>query len=59
MPGEMSLRAKKQNKKISAVTIGYDVIVPIVHKSNPLDNLFLGQLADMYAGLIDDWKDVR
>lgn len=59
MPGEMSLRAKKQNKKISGVTIGYDVIVPIVHKSNPLDNLFLGQLADMYAGLIDDWKDVE
>lgn len=59
MPGEMSLKAKKGNKKISELIIGYDVIVPIVHKSNPLDNLFLGQLADMYAGLIDDWKDVE
>lgn len=59
MPGEMSLKAKKGNIKISESIIGYDVIVPIVHKSNPLDNLFLGQLADMYAGLIDDWKDVE
>jgi phosphate transport system substrate-binding protein len=59
IPGEISVKAKIKNKKFAETIIGYDVIVPIVHASNPLNNLFLGQLADIYNGLIDDWKDVE
>lgn len=59
MPGELSLKAQKGKRSIAEVIIGYDVIVPVVHTSNPVKNLFLGQLADIYTGLIDDWKDIE
>jgi phosphate transport system substrate-binding protein len=35
-----------------------DVIVPIVHKSNPVKTLTWEQLADISTGKISNWKDV-
>jgi phosphate transport system substrate-binding protein len=35
-----------------------DVIVPIVHNSNPVSRLSWKQLADINAGRITNWKDV-
>lgn len=35
-----------------------DVIVPIVHKDNPIDTLTFEQLSDLHTGKITNWKDV-
>ena len=35
-----------------------DVIVPIVHKSNPVDSLTWQQLSDIHTGKVTNWKDV-
>ncbi len=35
-----------------------DVIVPIVHKSNPVDSLTWQQLSDINTGKVTNWKDV-
>ncbi|MBF0452373.1 MAG: phosphate ABC transporter substrate-binding protein [Candidatus Magnetomorum sp.] len=38
--------------------VAYDCIVPIVHPSNPVNNLSLDQLKGIYQGKIKNWKDV-
>ncbi len=38
--------------------IGYDCIVPVVHPSNPVNNLTLDQLKGIYKGEIKNWKDL-
>ena len=58
MPYDRLLEARKRGIAIKEFLIAYDVIVPIVHPANSLDNLFLGQYADIYTGLLRDWKDV-
>jgi len=56
--------AKKAGKEITIPAnlqfheIAKDVIVPIVHKSNPLDSLSWAQLADLNTGKVTNWKDV-
>ncbi|MEW6521801.1 MAG: substrate-binding domain-containing protein [Thermodesulfobacteriota bacterium] len=39
-------------------TITQDVIVPIVHSSNPVDTLSWEQLADLNTGKVTNWKQV-
>ena len=38
--------------------IAKDVIVPIVHKDNPVSSLTFEQLSDLNTGKITNWKDV-
>ncbi|TYT76164.1 phosphate ABC transporter substrate-binding protein [Desulfobotulus mexicanus] len=38
--------------------IGLDCIVPVVHPDNPVKDLSLDQLRDMYTGKIRNWKEV-
>lgn len=38
--------------------IAKDVIVPIVHKDNPVDSLTFEQLSDLNTGKVTNWKDV-
>lgn len=49
--------AQKKGIAVKEIPVGYDIIIPIVHRSNRINNLFQGQMADMYRGLIRDWKD--
>ncbi|OPL15575.1 MAG: phosphate ABC transporter substrate-binding protein [delta proteobacterium MLS_D] len=39
-------------------TVGIDAIVPIVHPSNPVSDLSIDQLSQIYQGRITNWKDV-
>ncbi len=39
-------------------SVAYDCIVPIVHPSNPVDDLSLDQLKDIYTGKTKNWKEV-
>ncbi len=54
---ELSL-AERKGEKIKEVAIAYDMIVPIVHPSNPVSNLTLHQLKAIYEGSVKNWKDV-
>jgi phosphate transport system substrate-binding protein len=38
--------------------VAVDCIVPIVHPSNPVTNLTVAQLRDIYSGKATNWKDV-
>lgn len=37
--------------------VAVDCIVPLVHPSNPVKDLSIAQLRDIYAGKITNWKD--
>ncbi|MEW5913003.1 MAG: phosphate ABC transporter substrate-binding protein [Thermodesulfobacteriota bacterium] len=49
-----------QSKGVKPVkhTVALDCIVPVVHTSNPVSNLTIKQLHDIYAGKIKNWKQV-
>ncbi|MDA3898469.1 MAG: phosphate ABC transporter substrate-binding protein [Desulfobacteraceae bacterium] len=38
--------------------VAYDCIVPVVHQSNPIGNLTLEQLKEIYQGKIKNWKEL-
>lgn len=38
--------------------VAIDAIVPIIHPKNPVNNLTLQQLKDIYSGKITNWEDV-
>lgn len=56
-PEELDL-AKRKGEVIKEVAIAFDMIVPIVHPSNPVSNLTLHQLKAIYEGSVKNWKDV-
>jgi phosphate transport system substrate-binding protein len=58
IPADKLWEAQKKGITIKEILMGYDIIIPIIHNSNDVGNLFLGQFADMYIGLIRDWNDV-
>ena len=39
-------------------SIAVDALIPVTHPENPLKNLSVEQLRDIYAGKITNWKDV-
>jgi phosphate transport system substrate-binding protein len=59
MPAQQVWEAQKKGLVLKEFIIAHDIITPVVHPSNMLKNLFLGQLSDMYTGLIKDWKNVE
>lgn len=50
--------AKEKNRDPKPLAIAIDALVPIVHPANPVKNLTIAQLRDIYAGKIKNWKDV-
>jgi len=38
--------------------VAYDCIVPVVHLSNPISNLTIAQLKDIYMGKVKNWKEL-
>lgn len=63
----MSSREREENEKQQAKEKGIDVkehliawdgIVPIVNPDNPVTNLTVEQLKEIYTGRITDWKEV-
>jgi phosphate transport system substrate-binding protein len=45
-------------KKLYAVTIARDAIAIIVNPINPIDNLSLDQIRDVFSGKIENWKEL-
>lgn len=57
----LASRALKDEEKASGLTetvVAYDGIAIIVNPENPVDDLSLEQIADIYTGKITNWKDV-
>ena len=57
----LSSRALKDDEKASGLketVLAYDGIAIIVHPDNPVSDLTLEQIADIYTGKITNWKDV-
>src|SRR6056297_3000768 len=38
--------------------VAYDSMIPVVHPSNPIDNLSLKQLKNIYEGKVENWKEL-
>jgi phosphate transport system substrate-binding protein len=50
--------AKGKGITIQEVVLSYDMIIPIVHPSNPVKNLSIDQLKAIFSGTITNWKEV-
>src|SRR5262245_15971005 len=51
-------KLSKKRAEAKGHIVAWDGIVPIVHPSNPVKNLTISQLKDIYTGKVTDWKDV-
>jgi phosphate transport system substrate-binding protein len=58
MKAEEKEAARGKGMDVKEIAISYDMIIPIVHPSNPARNLTIDQLREIYAGNITNWKEV-
>ena len=56
MSPDMQKWAKKQPVEIEQTLIAYDGLVAVVNASNPITNLSLDQLHDVFTGKVTEWK---
>ena len=49
----------ERSSGLDAIPIAYDGIAVIVNKSNPIGNLSLDQVRQIFSGKINDWKEWR
>ena len=49
---------RSEEASINFVPVALDAVVPITHPRNPVSNLSLKQLHDIYYGRITNWKDL-
>ncbi len=54
---EIKLAGTKGVKPMRHV-VAIDALVPVVHPSNPVKNLTVAQLADIYMGKVRNWEEV-
>lgn len=52
------LTAAEQGKGLNATTVAIDGIAVIINKNNPVSNLTVQQIRDIYTGAITDWSQV-
>ena len=50
--------AKDQGVELVYVPVGYEAFVFFVNENNPVDDLTVSQIKDIYAGEITNWADV-
>lgn len=55
---EEKQKLRARNKAAKETIVAWDGIMPIVHPSNPVKNLTLAQLKDIYTGKVTDWEQV-
>jgi phosphate transport system substrate-binding protein len=58
MTAEEMEKAISRGIDIIETPIAYDMVVPIVHPSNPITGLYMGQLQEIYRGGITRWEQV-
>jgi phosphate transport system substrate-binding protein len=50
--------AVKKGIQVKEILVAHDMIVPIVHPSNPVKNITMDQLKAVYDGSIKNWKEL-
>ncbi len=53
-----SLKAEEKEAGLKETVLAYDGIAVIVHPNNPVADLTLEQIADIYTGKITNWKEL-
>lgn len=46
-----------EERRVQLTPVAWDALVVIVHKDNPVENLTLDQIRDLYTGKIANWKE--
>jgi phosphate transport system substrate-binding protein len=59
-PEEIKEAEENTGKKPHEIVVGYDALAVYIHKTNPLDEIALGPLGEIYAegGTIDRWSQL-
>ncbi len=52
------LKGEEKKAGLKEVEIAYDGIALITHKNNPVKDLTLAQIKDIYTGKITNWKEI-
>ena len=55
---EMIRELKSFDTRWKSEGIGYDALVMVTGKNNPVDSLSISQIRDIYSGKITNWKEV-
>ena len=53
-----TLKSEEEASGLTGTVLAYDGIAIIVHPDNPVSDLTVEQIADIYTGKITNWKDV-
>lgn len=53
-----TLTTLPEERRVQLIPVAWDALVVIVHKDNPVDNITLDQLRDLYLGKITNWKQL-
>ena len=53
-----TLATVPEERRTVLTPVAWDALVVIVHKDNPVDNITVDQLRDIYLGKITNWKDL-
>lgn len=56
-PQELDL-AKSKGRAVQEIEVAIDALAVIVHPSNPVNQLTIDQLSDIFTGKVRNWKDV-
>lgn len=52
------LTDKEKSQGLVEHFLGWDVLTILVHEDNPVENLSMEQLQDVFAGAVTDWEDL-
>ncbi|MEW5768563.1 MAG: phosphate ABC transporter substrate-binding protein [bacterium] len=58
MKGKEIELARKKGIEPKEITVALDGLAVVVHPSNPIEQLTIPQLSDIFTGKITDWKEV-
>ncbi len=53
-----TLTTVPEERRVQLIPVAWDALVVVVHKDNPVDNITLEQLRDLYLGKITNWKQL-
>ncbi len=53
-----TLRTLPEERRVQLTPVAWDALVVIVNKNNPVNNISLAQVRDLYTGKITNWKQL-
>ena len=58
VPETIADQLEQHDIKINTTVVDYDAIVAVVHPSNPVNDITIKQLKNIFSGRIKNWKEV-